>query len=81
MLLVWQHQRFHRIPLPTLVTIAKRPSYGSGTAQACRDDLPDRHSGIFFARGLDDPNQVELPDEISFCAHAIFKSARARLGR
>src|SRR5262249_18557599 len=30
--LVWRHRRVHRIPRPTLVTIAKRPSRGRGTA-------------------------------------------------
>ena len=30
--LVWRNNRGHRIPLPTLVTIAKRPSRGGGTA-------------------------------------------------
>jgi hypothetical protein len=39
--------------------------------------LPDKQSGIFFARGLDHPNQPDLPDEISFCAHAI-SSQRVR---
>jgi hypothetical protein len=59
----------------------ERPSLGDGTRRTFRYDLPDKQSGIFLRKGLDDPNQVELPDEISFCAHAIFKSARARLGR
>jgi len=27
---VWQHERVHRIPRPTSVTIAKRPSCGHG---------------------------------------------------
>jgi len=31
--LVLRHSRVHRIPLPTSVTIAKRPSDGSGTRQ------------------------------------------------
>jgi hypothetical protein len=44
----------HRIPHPTFVTIAKRPSYRGGTAQACRDDLPDGQSGIFFSQDWTD---------------------------
>jgi hypothetical protein len=39
--------------------------------QACKDDLPDGHSEIFFALRLDTPNQVELPEENSFSAHAV----------
>jgi hypothetical protein len=38
-------------------------------ARACRDDLPDEHSETFLRRGLDRPNQIELPQEIRFCAH------------
>jgi hypothetical protein len=34
-------------------------------------DLPDGTSEIFFALGLDDPNQLESAGEISVCAHAI----------
>ena len=34
-------------------------------------DLPDGTSEIFFALGLDDPNQLESPREIRFYAHAI----------
>jgi hypothetical protein len=32
-------------------------------------DLPDALSGIFFARGLDDPNHVAIAGEIGFYAH------------
>jgi len=28
-------------------------------------------SELFFARGLDDPNQLESAYEIRFCAHAV----------
>ena len=34
-------------------------------------DLGLRQSGLFFALGLDDPNQVESPEENSFSAHAV----------
>ena len=37
---------------PAFVTIASRPS-GDETGRACRDDLPDGESGIFFVGGLD----------------------------
>jgi hypothetical protein len=38
--------RVHRIPLPTFVTIAKRPSYRRRDAREDRSDLPDGASGI-----------------------------------
>src|SRR5215475_4392081 len=50
--LVSRYLHVHRIPLPTSVTIAKRPSCGNGTP-------PDNHifpingSGIFLSAGLD----------------------------
>ena len=34
-------------------------------------DLGLQQSGLFFALGLDDPNQLESPEENSFSAHAI----------
>jgi hypothetical protein len=37
--LVWQHQRVHRIPRPTLVTIAKRPSLRARDGAVNRADL------------------------------------------
>jgi hypothetical protein len=33
---------------PAFVTIAKRPSCRDGMERVCRDDLPDRQSGMFF---------------------------------
>jgi len=38
--------------------------------------LPDGKSDLFFARGLDRPNHVEMVREISSHAHAIFGSAK-----
>jgi hypothetical protein len=32
--------------------------------RACRDDLPDGESGIFLSGGLDDPNHVDLVQQI-----------------
>jgi hypothetical protein len=43
----------HRIPRPTSVTIAIRPSCGRGMAQAGSADLPDGVSEIFLRRELD----------------------------
>jgi len=66
-------------PAPRFVTIGRNvPLSRDGTARTSIYDLPDEQSGIFLRRGLDDPNQVELPDEIAVRAHAIFKSTRAR---
>src|SRR6266852_4069229 len=51
------------------VTIAIRPSEErNGTNEAT--DLGYSGSGIFFEAGLDDPNRVESPREISFFAQA-----------
>src|SRR5579872_2712298 len=61
----------HRIPHPTFVTIAKRPSGWARDGGISAADLPDGTSGIFFAGGLDHPNQLELPREIRIYAHAI----------
>ena len=35
-------------------------------------------SGLFFARGLDDPNHVELAGEIGFCARVIWRDVWTR---
>ena len=45
---------------PAFVTTAKRPSCRERTGRAGRTDLPDGESEIFFAKGLDDPNQIEI---------------------
>src|SRR6202158_4219976 len=42
----------HRIPFPTSVTIAKRPSLGTGQRRYIAD-LRKARSGIFLQRGLD----------------------------
>jgi hypothetical protein len=60
----------HRIPRPTFVTIAKRPSFQVRNALIEAIDLPDCTSGIFFAQELDSPNRFESPCEIGFCAQA-----------
>jgi len=43
-------------------------------AEISGGDLPDGTRKIFFARGLDDPNQLEQAHEIRVSAHAILRS-------
>jgi hypothetical protein len=59
--------RVHRIPCPTSVTIAKRPSKGPG-CERCRSDLGQKRIGIFFAPGLDNPNHLDPVRQIRRCA-------------
>jgi hypothetical protein len=61
---------------PTSVTIAKRPSCGEETGRGRKGDLPDEKSEKFFARGLDDPNHIELVQEIAIQAHVNAGSER-----
>ena len=56
---------------PAFVTTAKRPFPGRDVASDSAD-LPDGLSGIFFAEGLDRPNQFEMSAKISLRAHWIF---------
>ena len=59
-------------PAPRFVTIGRNaPLSRDRMARTSIYDLPDEQSGIFFARGLDDPNQIESPEENSLCAHVI----------
>jgi hypothetical protein len=62
-----ERRRVHRIPHPTSVTIAIRPSCEAGCAKDA-GDLGLRPSEIFFTAGLDDPNQIERLKEIGFLA-------------
>ena len=50
---VLRRQSVHRIPRPTFVTIAKRPSDGCGMAGIGNAASSKRRSEIFFAEGLD----------------------------
>jgi hypothetical protein len=50
---VLRRQSVHRIPHPTFVTIAKRPSYRAGMAGISNAASSKRRSEIFFAEGLD----------------------------
>ena len=59
-------------PAPRFVTIGRNaPLSRDRMARTSIYDLPDEQSGIFFARGLDDPNQIESSKENSLCAHVI----------
>src|SRR6202043_2123324 len=51
--LVSRHQSVHRIPLPTSVTIAIRPSCGGGTAGTLQLIWDSEKAKYFFRRGLD----------------------------
>ena len=57
-------------PAPTSVTIAIRPSCGTGCAEFA-GDLGSQPSEIFFAGGLDHPNQPEAIGEIEFSAPVL----------
>ena len=50
--LVVRHCRVHRIP-PHVRDDRETPLCWDGTGRACRDDLPDGESGIFFQVRLD----------------------------
>src|ERR1700690_1990780 len=56
--LVLRRRRVHRIPHPTSVTIAKRPSCEAGCAKDA-GDLGEARSEIFFATRLDRWNRVD----------------------
>ena len=49
--LVLRIQSVHRIPHPTFVTTAIRPSKRGGMARAFKGDLPDGARGFFSGRG------------------------------
>jgi hypothetical protein len=55
---------------PASVTIAKRPSVGRDGGEY-GSDLGRRRSGKFFQMGLDWANQIDLLQQIRFCAHAL----------
>jgi hypothetical protein len=70
-LLVSQRHRVHRIPPPTFVTFAKRPSQGGGTRGLCIS-FGKNETEIFSLGYLDNPNRLELAREIRFFAQARF---------
>src|SRR5437667_5772914 len=80
----WRARRYrvHRIPHPTSVTIAIRPSCGHETAETSGVDLPDETSEIFFPRGLD-KKSAKLPvgqisTEILLSRDALSRNCRLR---
>src|SRR5207302_9247255 len=60
--------RVHRIPCPTSVTIAIRPSCGTAW-RAYSFDLGQRRKEMFLQMGLDRANQIDPPQQIRFFAH------------
>jgi hypothetical protein len=71
-----RHSSFRRRERPShpasrFVTIAHTPLLPRRDGASCGFDLPDGTSQIFFTRGLDDPNHVEISCEIGFYAHRI----------
>jgi hypothetical protein len=62
--------RVHRIPCPTSVTIAIRPSEGRD-GEGYRGDLGRARSGIFLQMGLDYPNQIDPLEQIRFFKTAV----------
>jgi hypothetical protein len=60
--------RVHRIPCPTSVTIAKRPSVGRDGG-GYRSDLGQAGTRIFFQTGLDRANQIDPVQQIVVLAH------------
>src|SRR5436305_9545885 len=66
--------RVHRIPCPTSVTIAKRPSRVGRDGGSSKDASTNEGSGIFLRRRLDDPNHVDPAREFRPYAH---RSVRA----
>jgi hypothetical protein len=56
----------HRIPRPTFVTIAKRPSWWARDGAECAGDLPDDESEIFLRGVLDSRLGVDRASKIRF---------------
>jgi hypothetical protein len=79
MSLVLRHDDVHRIPRQQIVTTAKRPSIGHGTARGYKDDLPDGQSEIFLRKGVDSRLSVDWAREIRFLAQASAATLSSRL--
>ena len=67
----------HRIPCPTSVTIAKRPSRVGRDGRVYRSDLGIARTEMFLQFGLDSPNHIDPVQEIRLNAHALVRSARS----
>jgi len=68
-----EHPHVHRNPLPTLVTIAKRPSGGGGMG-GYNHDFPKNGSKLFSSRGL--KRLIDLKDRVNL----LFWRARDAAG-
>jgi hypothetical protein len=66
--------RVHRIPCPTSVTIAIRPSWRAGNGRSSRTDLGVARRDLFSRRGLDGANQVDRAGKIRLFAHCGTRS-------
>jgi hypothetical protein len=56
--------RVHRIPHPTFMTTAKRPSFGTGFA-SCIAVSTNAKNEIFFAAGLDTESRSQPAGQIN----------------
>ena len=66
--------RVHRIPCPTSVTIAKRPSRVGRDGEGSTVDLGQARTKKFLRTGLDDPNHVDPVQQFRLCAHARWRT-------
>jgi hypothetical protein len=75
-----KHQSRPPHPVPTFVTIAKRPSVAPD-GYGYRFDLGESGKDLFLRARLDGPNQLDLAQEIRFYAHGISPASRPRRSR
>ena len=71
------HARVHRIPRPTFVTIAKRPSFRGRDARIDKAVSSCSRSKLFLQRGLDNPNRLGAAYEFGVLAHCC-RSCKSR---
>jgi len=74
-----QRCRVHRTPSHRLVTIAIRPSFKGMRCGRYGTDLGETGRGIFWGRGLDGSNQIDLVEEISVLAQRAVALIEQRL--
>ncbi len=72
---VWCATCGHRIPRPTSVTIAIRPSWWARDARQVASDLPDATSGIFLRQRVDSRLRLDRTEEIGFLAQRLVGGA------
>ena len=70
-----QRHRVHRNPHSTYRDDAYAPLHEAGWREH-GTDLGEMRSGIFLPRNLDDPNRVEMADEIRFLAQGFSRRLR-----